>query len=320
MEYKHYLEYFQNLYKQRKYIIFGVEKEGFIMSVTMRKYKMLSDFEKVSSFYVENYKVLNKFNTQTCFEFSHTHGGFAHKKAHHFGIWEENGQIVATACFEIDIGTYIPFIKEGYEYLQTEMLKYAEKELCYCDNNIHSLEIFSTDKQNLNAFYVSNGYSIINTSPILIYPYDKGFHDCILPEGFSMVSLNDENDTEKIDRCLWTAFSSEPYVKVSSDERLHKQSGPRFRRDLATVVKAPNGDYACYAGMWIDEKNGFAYLEPLGTAPEYRKLGLAKAALMEAMKKTVPFGATYCYCGSINFYRSIGCEEIGIMNTWKKEW
>jgi hypothetical protein len=198
------------------------------MGVTMRHYKMLVDFEKVSSFYVDNYKAPNCFNTQTCFEFSHSHGSFAYKKAHHFGIWEENGQIVATACFEIDIGTYIPLIKEGYEYLQPEMLKYAERELCSNENNKHSLEIFSTDKQNLDEFYSFNGYSIKNTRPILIYPYNKGFQDCILPEGFSMISLNDENNTEKIDRCLWTAFSNEPYVKVSTDERLHKQSSTAF--------------------------------------------------------------------------------------------
>lgn len=281
---------------------------------------MLSDFEKVSSFYIENYKIPNWFHTKTCFEFSHTHGNFNHKRAHHFGIWEENGQIVATACFEIDIGVYIPFIKEGYEFLQTEMLRYAEKELCLFSDNNYSLDIFSTDKQNLDNFYSANGYSVVYSRPVLVYPYDKGFLDCSLPEGFSIISLTDENDTEKIDRCLWTAFRNEPYIKVSSDERLHKQSGPNFRKDLVSIVKAPNGDYACYAGMWIDEVNGFAYLEPLGTAPEYRRMGLAKATLMDAMKKTVPFGAKYCYCGGLDYYRSLGCEQIGTMNVWRKEW
>jgi len=78
----------------------------------MRKYKMLSDFEflnfeKVSQFYQENYKLSNWSLTQPCFAFSHTHGGFNHKRTHRFGIWEAGDEIVATACFETDIGNCI---------------------------------------------------------------------------------------------------------------------------------------------------------------------------------------------------------------------
>ena len=289
------------------------------MAIKFQKYKMLSDFEKVSTFYFNNYQSLNWSTTQPNFAFCHTHGDFNHKKAHRFGIWEDNGQIVATACFEIDLGTYIPLIKEGYEHLRAEMLRYAEAQLCECSGDRCSLEIFSTDKENLDDFYLSNGYSLVRTSPILIYPYEKGLPDCPLPEGFLIISLADENDTEKIDRCLWTAFSNAPYIPGDADERLFKQSSPYFKKDLTTVVKAPNGDYACYAGMWVDDRNGFAYLEPLGTMPEYRGLGLAKAALMAAMEKTVAYGAKYCYCGDIGFYRSVGCEQMGVVNTWRKE-
>lgn len=290
------------------------------MEIKFRKYKMLSDFERVSAFYFDNYKSLNWSTTQPNLAFCHTHGNFNHKRTHRFGIWEENRQVVATACFEIDLGVYIPLIKEGYEHLRSEMLQYAEQQLCVCNDGQCSLEVVSTNKENLNEFYLSNGYDLIRTSPILFYQYEKGFPDCALPEGFSIISLEDENDAEKIDRCLWTAFSDAPYIPCDSDERLHKQSSPYFRKDLTTIVKAPNGDYACYAGMWIDDKNGFAYLEPLGTVPEYRGLGLAKATLMAAMKKTVSYGAKYCYCGDIDFYRSIGCVEVGTLNTWRKEW
>jgi predicted N-acetyltransferase YhbS len=89
---------------------------------------------------------------------------------------------------------------------------------------------------------------------------------------------------------------------------------------LTTAVKAPNGDYACFAGMWVDEKNDYAYLEPLATPPKYRGLGLARAAVTEAMKKTVQYGAKYCYGGDIDFYKKIGFEQAGCFNKWRKEW
>ncbi|NSW90324.1 MAG: GNAT family N-acetyltransferase [Firmicutes bacterium] len=95
---------------------------------------------------------------------------------------------------------------------------------------------------------------------------------------------------------------------------------PNFRKDLTTVIKAPNGDYACFAGMWFDEINKYAYLEPLATVPEYRRIGLATIALTEAMKKIKALGATYCFSGVPEFYTAIGFETICHRKMWKKEW
>ena len=295
------------------------------MNITVRKYKMFADFEKVSSFYVENYKVPDWFNTLPAFEYSHTRGDFDYEKTHRFGIWEDDGEIIATARYEMTIGLYIPCIKRGYEFLKSDMLRYAEQELSKIDENgKRSLEIYSTDRENDDDFYVENGYRVAWSNAILAYPYEKRFRECKLPEGFSLISLEDENDGLQIDCCLWEGFDHGNWDaaarKDEADGRYYMQSGPHFRKDLTTVVKAPNGDYACFAGMWVDEQNGYAYLEPLATRPKYRRMGLATAALMHAMKKTVPFGAKYCYCGAIDFYRNLGCEQIGQLNMWKKEW
>lgn len=293
------------------------------MAIALRRYKTLSDFPRVYDFYGENYRLPNWFLTPACWEYSHTHGNFEHEKAHRMGIWEEGGEIVATACFEMELGGYIPCVKPGYEFLMGDMLRYAERELSIVKGGKRSLEIFSSDKQGYDDFYRENGYAVKGTSPILIYSYEKGFPERKLPEGFSLISLEDENDALKIDRCLWEGFDHGKWResrKDAADCRLHMQSGPHFRKDLTTVVKAPDGGYACFAGMWVDERNGCAYLEPLATRPKYRRLGLAAAALTEAMRKTVPLGAKYCHVGNIDFYRHFGCEQAGLEVMWRKEW
>ena len=290
--------------------------------ITSRRYKLLSDFERVYEFYAENHQPPNWFLTPASFEYAHTHGAFEYTKTHRFGVWEDGGKIVATACFEMGLGSYIPCVQRGYEFLMPEMLSYAERELSRLEHGKHSLEIFSTDEQNLDTFYAENGYTTMWSEAVLIYPYKKGFREPALPEGFTLISLEDENDAHKIDVCLWEGFDHGDWTESDdwADERLHMQSGPRFRKDLTTVVKAPNGDYACFAGMWMDERGGYAYLEPLATRPKYRGLGLASAALTRAMQLTVPFGAQYCYCGGIDFYRKFGCEQVGMRKTWRKEW
>jgi hypothetical protein len=102
----------------------------------------------------------------------------------------------------------------------------------------------------------------------------------------------DENDLKKINDCLWFGFDHgpEPDPDNDIDDRMLMQSAPNFRKDLTTVIKAPNDEYACFAGMWIDNQNNYAYLEPLATVPKYRRMGLAAVAVVEGMKKTKKLG------------------------------
>jgi len=86
------------------------------------------------------------------------------------------------------------------------------------------------------------------------------------------------------------------------------------------IVKAPDGSYASYAGMWLNGENNYSYLEPLATVPKYRKLGLGKALLLHAMKKTKDFGANYCYGGLFQYYNNLGFENAGMRIRYRKKW
>ncbi len=86
------------------------------------------------------------------------------------------------------------------------------------------------------------------------------------------------------------------------------ESGPDFSKALTIVVKAPDSEQACFVGMWLNENNQYAYLEPLAIIPKYRKMSLGKLALVEGMKKTKVLGATYCFGGSNEFYTRIRLE------------
>ncbi|GAA4653312.1 hypothetical protein GCM10023142_04500 [Anaerocolumna aminovalerica] len=290
------------------------------MSVKQRRYNILEDFDKVSNFLIDNYSIkkLNGYLLQPFWEYAHTNPFFNHKMTHRFGIWEDDYKVVAIVCYETDLGECFLFASERYEYLYEDMLKYAEEELSIQSQNKRKLRIWITDKQKvLFNMLVLGNYSKVDKRPITIYKYDKGFKEYILPEGYSVLSLEDEKDIKKMQHCLWKGMelSNKPEdCNMFNHSRLH------FRKDLSTIIKAPNGEYACFAGMWLDSKNHYGYLKPLATSPEYRRLGLASVALMEAMKKTTYFGATYCFGGSNEFFSSMGFEVLGYREGWEKTW
>lgn len=294
------------------------------MSIILRRYKLLSDFERVSEFLRRNFvKYKQNGNTQQPdWEYLHTHPFFNHKLTHRFGIWEEDGEIIAVAFYEADLGTCLLTTKIGYECMKPDMVDYAEKELSKVEDGHKTLEILRICdcETQLKEVLLKKGYTFEYSEPVTAFKYENGFRERKLPEGFTVISLEDENDIRKIHRVLWRGFDHGDEPNDNLDVRILMQSGPHFRKDLTTIIKAPNGEYACFAGMWMDGENDYTYLEPLATDPAYRRMGLATIALTEAMKRTVKFGATYCFGGSREFYHSIGFETVCYSENWKKIW
>lgn len=66
-----------------------------------------------------------------------------------------------------------------------------------------------------------------------------------------------------------------------------------YRGDLHVLVEAPDGRMACSTIMWFDEANRTVEFEPVGTHPEYRRLGLASAMMLHAMQLARTAGATH---------------------------
>ena len=295
------------------------------MSVKFRNYKLLADFDKVIKYLTDvfNIETLNGYLLPQYFEYAHTHPLFNFKLAHRFGLWKNENELVGIACYDMYPGECFISAGNGFNSLLPEMISYSEEYLSEKDNGKTSLAISIIDKETeKKELLAKSGYKRVHSEPVIVFSYENPFPNQSLPEGFSVISLEDENDFNKINDCLWYGFDHgpEPDPDNDIDGRMLAQSGPNFRKDLTTIIKAPNGEYACFAGMWFDRQNNYAYLEPLATVPKYRRMGLAKAAVVEGMKKTKKLGATFCFGGTGEFYHSIGFKEIANRELWKREW
>src|SRR4030066_2386954 len=175
-----------------------------------RHYKLLTDFKRVSDFLCSNYtiKELNGYLLQPFFEYAHTHPYFNHKLTHRFGLWEDNGNIVAIVCYEMDLGESFLSVKSGYEYLLPDLIKHSESELAVIKDTKHMLGIWVTDTQSIYIKLLKeNGYQKVHSEPVTIFSYDNDFLDVRLPDSFSAISLEDENDFIKINECIWKGFN-----------------------------------------------------------------------------------------------------------------
>lgn len=284
------------------------------MSVTFRNYRLLNDFENVHRFLQNQYtlKHHNGYLLPQFFEYAQTHPAFDYAYAHRIGIWEDKGDIVGIATYEMGLGEAFLLCAPGYEALYENMLEYAKKELSKEKDGEKKLYLWTTDGQKaLLDRLEKSAYEIVDEENITSLPYDKKLPMATVPKGYRITTLDDQNDILKIHHCLWKGFNHGDEPDSDFECRRQMQSGPHFRPDLTTVVIAPDGSYACFCGMWYDEVNQYAYIEPLATVPEHRKLGLGRSAILHAVQKSQSIGATYCYGGPMDFYLNMGFKVVG---------
>ena len=97
-----------------------------------------------------------------------------------------------------------------------------------------------------------------------------------LPDGFSMRWLAPELDDAYValHRAAWSHRRPSTY-----DRNMHDAvtTMPDFDRTLVPIAVAPDGTLAAGCIGWLDPRTRTVEIEPLGTHPEFRRRGLARA-------------------------------------------
>lgn len=70
-----------------------------------------------------------------------------------------------------------------------------------------------------------------------------------------------------------------------------------YNRDLDLVAVAPDGSIASFCTFRMDPPSRITELEPMGTHPDHRRRGLAKALLSEGFRRLRGYNPTLLYIG-----------------------
>lgn len=100
-----------------------------------------------------------------------------------------------------------------------------------------------------------------------------------LPPGFSVRSVTDESEAEARAAVLAAPFEAPP-----RPERYRRfMQSPGYNPDLDLVAVAPDGRFGAFALCWLDRINAVGQFEPVGTHPDFQRMGLARAVLLEGL-------------------------------------
>jgi len=296
------------------------------MQIRARCYNHPADYESVGQFLVKTYRTKGGHINwlQPRWEYMHYHPFIKNVDLNSIGVWEADGELVGVVHPEHDPGNAYFEVDPGCAFLKQEMLAYAEEHLCSEKDGRKALRIcindWDNDFQDVAADMEYTKQTGFEAMSHFVIP--DPFPEISLPNGFRLKSLAEDNDVRKIHRLLWRGFDhgGEP-PDDDIEERKFMQSAPNFRRDLNIVVQAPDGSFVSYGGLWYEPVHKIAYVEPVCTDPDYRRMGLATAAVLEGIRRCGEQGATVAYVGAIKpVYLSMGFRQIYNRSVWRREW
>ncbi|GIH28865.1 hypothetical protein Aph01nite_71750 [Acrocarpospora phusangensis] len=193
------------------------------------------------------------------------------------GLWESQGEVIAWAWAHLPDDLRLEVDPE-HSWLLSEILDWFDHLA-----GDHSRAIEALDAQSdLRAVLLRHGYEPQDEAPFFAYHSRDliDLPDPVLPDGFIARAVRGEEDLDRrveVHQAAWnsTRVTLESYRKVMA-------AWP-YRPELDWVIEASDGRFVANCLIWHDDLHQVGLIEPVGTHPEFRRLGLARAVCTAAL-------------------------------------
>jgi mycothiol synthase len=161
----------------------------------------------------------------------------------------------------------------------------------------------SHGKDELRTIWVSSADDLLighlerrgfSRSPHYTYQYRRRLEGPVpvpeLPEGYHVRRMAGERELNTRAAASQSAFASPMDAEGYRRRYLGFMRSPVYRPELDIVAIAPDGNIASFCNGWLDFSNRVGLFEPVGTHPDYQRLGLGRAVLAEGMRRMMAYG------------------------------
>jgi len=310
------------------------------MRIASRAYNGDEDFTSVMTFLRETFSRTNSYQNWFPDRFEDSLGRFegSHIICTHaddIRIWEETNDIVTPSQRRIvalanpeSPTDYFIQIDPTYSPLEREILKWVEKHCLEKKKDaskkemlkIHTIEGNPARELLLSEF----GYQKGETSSYLrLRPINLPIPEIDDPENYEIRSIKGRSDYAQLASVIRLVFGHGEWFNAETYAGITRCSF--YKRDLDLVAVASDGTFASFCTFRMDPVSKITNLEPVGTHPKHRKLGLAKALIFMGLKRAIRYDPTLLYVGAANtpaanrLYDSAGYTEKFAEHCWHKE-
>lgn len=272
-----------------------------------------SDYESVCAFLIELSKnSRSKVNWNWArWEWMVFHPEFDHNTIEKIGLWFYEDELVGMTTYDHYFGEAFYGVKEGFEELEREVVEYAIRH--FENENGLGIAVNIEDHHGIDLLLSYGFEKNDNFENILENQFVANSFEYERPKEIQIKSLDINHDLEKHHQVLWQGFENEGEIPLDEKTMAQQKNmllAPHLDTYTHLVAVNEKGEYVAYCGCWYNPQTDYAYVEPVCTIPSYRKQGLAKALILEALERCSFAGAQKAYVISdSDFYKNIGFSQ-----------
>ncbi|GAA2154139.1 acetyltransferase (GNAT) family protein [Humibacillus xanthopallidus] len=245
-------------------------------------------------------------------------------------LWEGDGGRLVGAVHEEDAGNAFLELHPDYRHIEEEMIVWAEEHLAVTtgDGAGRQLNVFAFDYDVVRRRILERrGFERLPGGAVTrrLRLGNRSVPTAQLPLGYNLRTTRPGvGDAQRIADLLNAAFDRT--IHTAAEYQAFTSSSPSFRHDLDLVAEGPDGSFAAYAGVTYDSINRRGIFEPVCTDPRHQRRGLARALMLEGIRRVRALGAAdvYVSTGDQNpageLYDSVGFTESYSGASWRRAW
>lgn len=242
-------------------------------------------------------------------------------------LWENEAEEIVGAAVPDGPGDLALQIHPDYRVLEDDLLDWAEEHIANTnDSGQRQLVTWAFDwdtdrwaRLTRRGYTPRSGECFHHRRRNVIDPVP----DVPLAEGYIIRSVQNTNaDIERWVACSNITFGQSYAPEMHRNFQLYS---PSHNYDLHLVAEAPDGAFAAFAGLTVEEANRYATFEPVGTHPNHRRMGLARAVMFEGIRRLQALGtadvvyvANWGPADAGSLYAAIGLEHYATQTAWEK--
>jgi mycothiol synthase len=300
------------------------------MEIRSRAYDKEKDFQSVMVFLAELFIKTKSYENWFPDRFENS----SEDREDAIRIWEKKNEAVHPNVAEIVAITTRDSPNDFFLHIDPEYL-YLEKEMIIWIEEFYTKKKSEKKKDRQLTINILEGNTKreallkeLGYTNKEIYGYyrirsgNKPIPGFICPEGFEIRAIRkDEYDQQA--SLIRRVFGHGEWFTA---DFLIWLAGCSFHKgELDLVAVTPTGVIASFCTFRLDPNSRITSLEPMGTNPDYRKLGLGKAILAEGIKRSMKYDPPFFYIdGAANtpaanhLYDATGFSEKYAINSWVK--
>ncbi|MFW9813993.1 MAG: GNAT family N-acetyltransferase [Candidatus Thorarchaeota archaeon] len=300
------------------------------MTVKMRDYHWDDDFDNVRKFLGNMFFIQRSYTNWLPTSLENVKFGpggteYLEEEDEHLKIWECYGLIVALSVTKPAGDCHLSIHPDVVTSARKIVLWMQEQIRSFKEHESLKMRLVVDDAdEELRSILTDLGFKEDEIEgDNQIWQVGSPIPDYSLPDGYTIRNAVIKEDYEKYRRVQKAVF---PHIKSMSNKLLDTYSEASFyKEELDIVAVAPDGEFAAFCTARIDPVSRITELEPVGTHPDHRKLGLGKAVILEAFKRLQKFRPTAVVIlgaapteGARGLYRSVGFERESTAHYWAK--